>query len=314
MSQNSSYDVRSFCDKVISSLPQFYDVDQAFFVDGKVAEPDEEFDCTIRMVTNIYYHLHIPLHPATKDFTFLECLLLNQTIEAKEIEIHSPFVVSVQFTSRARKKAGKKLVRSSLELLTSKDERCMENLLRNLNLASRQSPFSDVHLLGIPLTTLPVYLKHLLEQKTLDKPPVNFLNEIVLKLIKEIGLGKLLTIPELASRSKSKQLPLTKENASRISLLQDLIKPPYNIRPQIKADFSTIRWSHIPARLVILGPILDLVNVLREKKIFKVCENCGKFFLPYRPQEERHVYCCKKCRKRGGEKRRYQERKKQSTP
>lgn len=314
MLQNLSCNVRSFCDKVISSLPQFYDVDQAFFVDGEPTEPRKEFDYTIRMVTNSYYHLHIPLHVANKDFTFLECLLLKQAVEAEEVETHCPFVVSVQFNLRARKKAEKKLVRNSLKLLTSKDERFMENLLRNLNLVSRHSPFADIQPLGISLTTLPVYLTTLLEEKTLNESSVDFLNEIVLKLIKEMGLGKLLTIPELASRSKTKRLPLTRENRSRISLLQDLIKPPYNIRPQIKADFSTIRWSHIPARLVILGPILDLVNLLRERKIFKVCENCGKFFLPYRPQEEKHLYCSKECRKRAGEKRRYQERKKQSTP
>ena len=309
MLQNSSHNVRSYCDKVISSLPQFYDVDQAFFVDGEPTEPRKEFDYTIRMVTNSYYHLHIPLHVANKDFTFLECLLLKQAVEAEEVETHCPFVVSVQFNLRARKKAEKKLVRNSLELLTSKDERFMENLLRNLNLVSRQSPLAGLQPLGISLNTLPVYLKTLLEQRTLDESSVDFLNEIVLKLIKDIGLGKLLTIPELASRSKTKRLLLTRENTSRINLLQDLIKPPYNIRPQIRADFSTTRWCQIPARLVILGPILDLVNLLRKRKIFKVCENCGKFFLPYQYQEKFHRYCSKVCRKRAAGKRHYQKKK-----
>jgi len=309
MSKSSSSTVRSFCGRVISSLPQFFDVDQAFFMDGEPTELGKEFDCTIRMVTNIHYHLHIPLHPANKDFTFLECLLLKEAVRAKEIETCSPFAVSVQFNLRGRKEAGKELLRSSLEVLASKDERLMENLLRNLNRVSRQSPFADVPPLDISLTTLPCYLKSVSEQEALDKPSVDSLNEIALKLIIEMGLGKLLTSPQLTSRSKSKRLPLTREDRSRISLLQDVIKPPYNIRPKIKVDFSPVRWSHIPARLFVYGPLLDLINLYREKRVIKVCLNCGKLYRPYKYQtflREPQHYCSRPCKKTAERKRRYQ--------
>lgn len=301
--------MRSFCGRVISSLPQFFDVDQAFFMDGQPTEPGKEFDCTIRMVTSIYDHRDVPLHPANKDFTFLECLLLKEAVRAKEIETCSPFAVSVQFNLRGRKEAGKELVRSSLEVLASEDERFMDNLLRNLNRVSRQSPFADVPPLDISLTTLQSYLKSVLEQETLDEPLVDSLNEIVLKLIIEMGLGKLLTSPELTSRSKSKRLPLTREDRSRISLLQDVIKPPYNIRPKIKVDFSPVRWPHIPARLVVLGPLLDLINLYREKQVMKVCLNCGKLYRPYEYQtflREPQHYCSRPCKKTAERKRRHQ--------
>jgi len=134
---------------------------------------------------------------------------------------------------------------------------------------------------------------------------------LLIWVVQDVGLRKLLTIPELDPKRQRQEFPLTKENALRISLIQNIARPRYNIRPTI--DPSSIRadWVQVPAHLFVYGPILDLVNALQGKQIVKVCWNCGRLYRPYRYQKEGQRYCCSTCRKRGQSKRLYQDKKRE---
>jgi len=137
----------------------------------------------------------------------------------------------------------------------------------------------------------------------------DMLDESLHWVICDVGLAKLLAIPELHSKHQPQELPLTREDASRIQLIQDVVYPRDGIRPNINPHSTGVHWAKMPARLFLFGPILDLVNTFREQQQVKVCWNCGKLYRPYQYQKEGQRYCSSECRKRAETKRRYQKRK-----
>ena len=68
---------------------------------------------------------------------------------------------------------------------------------------------------------------------------------LLIWVVQDVGLRKLLTIPELDPKRQRQEFPLTKENALRISLIQNIARPRYNIRPTI--DPSSIRADWGPS-------------------------------------------------------------------
>ncbi len=305
MPQSPLNNLKLFSDKVLGSLPFSYFVDQLFFMDHKRVSPQKKFDYLIEIVTNTSDNFPSALFFAPKkDLTFLECLLLREAIKAKEIETYSPFVIGVQFKCKAQKKDRGKFLNNSFKCPTAKHAHLTQLLKTNIDLVSQQSPFGNISLFVMASFVLFGYFEDFLEKEELDEKSIDFLNKIRLQLVKEVGFGKLLTIAELKSRSKRRQL-LTKENEPRIKLLRNLIIPPYNMLPEIKADYRAIIWAHMPARFIILGPILDFINALLNKKTLKLCKNCGKFFIPAKIYGTEKKYCSSECRKRAQSKRFY---------
>lgn len=127
-------------------------------------------------------------------------------------------------------------------------------------------------------------------------------------VLRYAGLAKLLAIREFHARRQIRELPLTKEDASRIGLIQDVVQPRDGIRPNIGIRMIKAHWVQIPARLILFGPVLDLVNAFREQQQVKVCWNCGKLYRAYDSHYHREIqrYCSGACRKRAQTKRRYQ--------
>jgi len=119
-------------------------------------------------------------------------------------------------------------------------------------------------------------------------------------VVRDVGLVKLLSIPELETRGKMHDLLLTDLDASRISLLQDIAHPRSTRKPTIDPYSIRVHWPKLPARYFIYGPTLDLVNALREKRIVKVCWDCGQLYGPHNTQYHRQIqrFCSRKCERR----------------
>jgi len=304
---------KTFCREVLSFLPLFYDIWSAYFLNGSVTNQSKDFDYAILLVKNTLQPFSFPLYPIEdKDLTLLECLLLKQII--KEIKTHSSVILGIRFGPKLIKETKGKAF-FSLEVLSSKDKVFFRDLISNISSLSSEPPFFGLSStrVKLKLTMLPEFLRKFLkicqQGKAIDDKLIDFLNEALLSVICEIGIGRLLTIPELVSREKVKELPLTGEDFSTIDLMQKLVKPLYSIRPKITPNLIEISWAKLPSRLFIYGPVLHLVNLIISKKILKLCENCGSLYRPYPYQEERQRYCSKKCQRRAQSKRHYQRKK-----
>lgn len=312
MKGQSLRNVSSFCERILSSLPASVQVFASYFIDGNSTEPQNAFDYEI-IVVSLGLDVPFPLYPISdaKQLSFLECLLLKEVI--KYTDPSDSFVLGARFGPRVNRGVKGKIL-SPLEIVSSKEKDFMDDLLKNLAFASRRYLLSDFMPPVGPLSTVPDLLKAFIEalhkEEALDDISVSGLNLVMYLVIFNVGLGKLLTIPELDPKQQRQEPPLTKEDASRIHLLQDVVQPRDGIRPTIDPSSIKAHWARVPARLFLYGPILDFVSALREKRIVKVCWNCGKLYRPVQYQEERQRYCSDRCQNRAQSKRRYQRKKK----
>ena len=328
MTRQSSEDASSFCEGVLSSLRGDLRVSVSYFIDGHPARPESTFDYRIIVVAPGIPGLGIPLYSISdaKELSFLESLFLREGI--RHIDPSYPFVLGARFGPRVNRGPKGKIL-NPLEILSSRDDELMEHLVQDLGLVSPQytlfdlmpprsvDPLSD----GIPVPfvvppfLIPGFLQDFMERlhgkETLTDMWFDFLSNLLYWVIRDVGLAKLLAIPELDPKQKGQDLPLTKEDASRIRLVHNIVHPRYNVRPTLDPASIGVHWAKIPARLFVYGPILDLVNALQGKQIVKVCWNCGRLYRPYRYQKEGQRYCCSTCRKRAQSKRLYQDKKRE---
>ena len=314
MTRQSSEDASSFCENVLSSIPECFEVLASYFIDGNSIEPESAFDYKIIVVSPFVLDVPFPLYPISgaKELSFLECLLLREVI--KHIDSLDSFLLGARFGTRVNRGSNGKIL-SSLEILSLQDESFLNHLLKNLGAASPQYPLYDERLPIRGPSTAQGILKSIAEIARTEEIPddallLAVLNLFLLLVILSEGLGKLLTIPELDPGISRQDIPLTKEDVSRIQLIRAVTQPPYNTRPIKDKDPHSIaaHWAKVPGRLFVYGPILDLVNVFREKRIVKVCWNCGELYRPYQSEyhKEAQHYCSDTCRKRAERKRRYQ--------
>lgn len=223
------------------------------------------------------------------------------------------FVLGARFGPRVNRGADGRAL-SPLEILASQDRDFMSHLLRSLAACSPyyllfdDIPFED------PPQTFPGLLNYLMlplhNEEMLDDNSVDGLNASLHWVVHDVGLAKLLTIPELDRKQQSKQLPLTGQDASRIQLIQDFVQPQYNNKPAKEPRLVRAHWAKITARLFVYGPILDLINTFQERRIVKVCQNCGELFRPHRYKKKKEQkYCSIACRRRAESKRFYLKKK-----
>ena len=354
MGNRSSGNVTSFRRTVMSSLPGTSRVCVSGFVGTKSVDPRKLHDYMVIVVSPSIFDLTFPIGevPSGKLLTVLECLLLREIV--RHVDAHHSFLLSARFGPRVNKTTEGQTL-SPLEVLRSKDQIFMEDVLRGLTLASPHYPlFDDIphtvpiqgsptkeKTLLVPPFMTPDFVQGFMEQwdqleaipetgvvkfrgpaprsydrrtflsdlaSRLKAQEVAFLNEVLRWVLWKVGLAKLITIPELNPRHTSQEALLTKEDAARVKLMQEVVYPHDGIRPNINIRGIPSHWAKLPARLFVYGPILDLVNAFREKQIVKVCWNCGGLYQPHQTQYHREVqrYCSDTCRERAEEKRRYQ--------
>lgn len=318
MPKQSFENGNAFCENILSPLLENCILVEYYFIDGNLSELQEAFDYKILVITPNMIDIQFPHHciSSTQDISFLECLILREVI--KDIDDFQTFAFGARFGPGVNRGANGKIL-SSLEVLLSKDNDFMDQLLRNLaSLSPRYLLFDDV-ITVIPSSMIWDYLKEydelLGKEESLDNEERLYLNYILWSAIEDIGLGRLLTIPELYPKPRRRGASHGQVDASRILLMQNAVKPPSRIRPTINPNSIIVPWTVLPARLFTYGPILDLISAYMAKGTVKLCLNCGKLFRPYNTphsnyQRKKHVYCSRACQ-RSAQVQRYQRRKKQ---
>lgn len=315
MTKQPSKNARSFCEKLISSLFGSFQVCESYFVAGNSAKREDAFDYKIIVVAPFCPEGYRSLYPIIGwlELSFLECLLLREVI--RHIDSSHWFVLGARFGPGVNRGADGRAL-SPLEILASQDRDFMSHLLGSLAVCSPyyllfdDIPFED------PPQTFPGFLNYLMlplhNEEMLGDNSVDDLNASLHWVVHDVGLVKLLTIPELDRKQQSKQLPLTRQDASRIRLIQDVVQPQYNNKPAKELGFVGAHWAKITARLFVFGPILDVVNALRERLIVKVCWNCGKLYRPDRYKKKDQKFCSRACRRRAQSKRDYRKEKEEN--
>ncbi len=318
MPKQSFENGNAFCENILSPLLENCILVEYYFIDGKLSELQEAFDYKILVITPNAIDIQFPCHyiSSAQDISFLECLLLREVI--KNIDDFQTFVFGARFGARVNRGANGKIL-SSLEVLLSKDNDLMDQLLRNLaNVSPRYLLFDDIEPI-IPPFMIWDYLKGydglLRKEESLDDEERLHPNDILRSVIEDIGIGRLLTLPELYPKTRRRGVSLGQVDASRILLMQNAVKPPSRIRPTINPNSIIVPWTALPARLFTYGPILDLISAYISKGTVKLCLNCGKLFRPRSTPHsdylrKKHVYCSRDCQ-RSAQVQRYQRGKKQ---
>lgn len=320
MPKQSFENGNAFCENILSPLLENCILVEYYFIDGNLTELQEAFDYKILVVTPNMIDIQFPHHhiSSAQDISFLECLFLREAI--KDIDDFQTFVFGARFGPGVNRRANGKIL-SSLQVLLSKDNGFMDQLLRNLVSVSPQYLlFDDIEPI-IPPFMIWDYLKGydelLGKEESLDNKEWPHPNDILRSVIEDIGLGRLLTIPELYPKTRRRGALLGQVDASRILLMQNAIKPPSRIRPTINPNSIIVPWTALPARFFTYGPILDLISAYISRGTVKLCLNCGNLFSPYNTphsnyHRKKHVYCSPACRKSAQEQR--HQRKKRQLP
>lgn len=309
--------VSSLCERILSSLPLgIFHVYTSYFVDGKPTKPKNAFDYKIILASPFVPDVSFPLYPISnvKELSFLECLLLREV--TRHVGTSHSFVLGARFGPRVIRELKGKLP-NPCEVLLLKDndfmERVLKYLLKDLAFASPHYPVFDDALPINSLFSIRVGLRLFMDgwhgEKIEGVEPVDLLTATLHWVVRNVGLGKLLTIPELDTTKRKRDLLLAKQDASRIRLIRSVMKPVWGVRPNIDPRSITVPWVCVPARLFIYGVILDLINAFRKKYAIKLCWNCGKLYYPKRFRKKEQHYCCPKCRKSAETKRLYQNKK-----
>lgn len=299
-----------FCSNLLSSLSHEIEILESYFIEGRPTQPEKAFDYKIMLVVPLFLDLPIPLHRLMnpKELSFLECLLLREV--TRHTGTSRSFALAVRFGPRVNRAPGGKVL-SSLKILSSKDFEFTSDIAESLSIAGPQyPPFEDMPAIIGPPLMIPGFLKPFLEQlekeEALGDESVEHLANSLHSVVCDVGLVKLLTIRELEGRDERKRLPLTDEDDARVDLIQDVAQPPYATRPLVDPSSIQVHWDALPSRFFLYGSVLDLVNALRERRMVKVCWNCGKLYRPYQYQKEGQHYCSRTCRVRAQSRRYYQ--------
>jgi len=318
MRKCSSGNAMSFCEEVLSSLAGRFRVFESYFLEGNPTRPEEVFDYKIIVVASWKFATPIPLHPISnvKELSALECLMLREAV--KHIRWNESFVLGARFGPRVNRGDDGKVL-TPFEILSVGDyhfaQYLVRHLVKDLVLASPHYPvFEGMGELPVWIPSfLRSFMPALCQDEALNDELFGDLTGQFANLFHEAlydaGLAKLLAIRELSRREQEQQVPLAREDASRVELLQDVVQPPYNTRLVFDPHSIGVHWAKMPARLFVYGPALDLVNALREKQMVKVCLNCGKLYRPYKHQRylrEPQHYCSRACKRTAERKRRYQ--------
>jgi len=321
MTRQSSSNASSFCQNIISSFPPGLRVFASYFIGRNAVERKYGFDYKVLVVGPWYLGDSLPVYPISdaKELSFLECLLLREML--KPVEPSHSVVLGVRFGPRVNRGAGGRTL-SPLKLPLVKDKHFMESVLEGLALASPQYRlFDDIppDYYTYPYDSMPPYMipefvqafmEPLRRKEAMNDDLIRILGWMLSWTIRDVGLGKLLPIPELGPRWRRRKPAVTEQDASRIRLMLNVVYPRYNTRQtkQTKSlSLITAHWATIPARLFVYGPILDLVSAFEKKKIVKVCRNCGNLYRPYPHRKKVPLQrCCSHiCSRRAEGKRRH---------
>ena len=307
--------IYEFAEDLLSSLPWDFGVFTCHFADGKPTAAESPFDYKVFVVADPKRHYDVPLNRLSKpsELPLLECLLLDEVLSHIHIFDYC-FVLGARFGPRVNQGLnGKPLY--SWEIISLNNKSLLRHLLNDLELLSPCHPLLRGFLNINSRSALPDILKSYADRLRRKEPPsdnyVEVLNFQLGWLMDGVGLAKILAIPSLSSKRERNRLPITKEDASKVSLVEDHFSPPHQTRPIRDPSRLKGHWATVPGRFFIYGHMLDVINVYREKGLIKVCWKCGRLYRPYQYQQHAQRYCSRRCRRRAQSKR-HSERKKAS--
>lgn len=309
-------DAKHFAKELLDTLRWDLRVFVSYFADGKPVEAETSFDYKIFVAAPSQSSLGVPWERLSdpSELSLLECLLLDESLDhANPFEC---FVVGARFGPKINQEPSGKIL-SPWEIISLNEVEFLRQLLNDLELLSPHHSLLPGLLQIETRSSAPAVIKNVIDQFRREEAlPDDWLPALsfTLKWLMDFrtGLAKVLAIPVLSTVKERERLPLTKIDASRIDLIEDLYRPRYRPRRwEVDPGRLKAHWVTIAARLFIYGPLLDTVNVYREKQFIKVCPTCGEFFYPYQYGKETHVYCSHRCARGAESKRRYERKKAQ---